>query len=230
MKPIIALTGFEQRLPKQQFEQELSLRRIAEVHSLNGDVTTEQMTVLLKRYGVKAEQISRRYCEDITIAEKGEGILARAEFFSQRGREIVSSFYSDTALAPGHLIHVTCTGYVSPSAVQHLVTDRSWRGTGVTHAYHMGCYAALPAVRIAEGLVASRNRHVDIIHTEMCALHMDRTQHSPEQLVVQSLFADGHIKYSAVPAEAARSGSSSFTPSTAIASLSLSLSGLWKSL
>ncbi|MBK7889584.1 MAG: naringenin-chalcone synthase [Bdellovibrionales bacterium] len=205
MKPIIALTGFEQRLPKQQFEQELSLRRIAEVHSLNGDVTTEQMTVLLKRYGVKAEQISRRYYEDITIAEKGEGILARAEFFSQRGLEIVSSFYSDTALAPDHLIHVTCTGYVSPSAVQHLVTDRSWRGTGVTHAYHMGCYAALPAIRIAEGLVASRNRHVDIIHTEMC-LHMDRTQHSPEQLVVQSLFADGHIKYSAVPAEAAQSG------------------------
>lgn len=70
----------------------------------------------------------------------------------------------------------------------------------------MGCYASLPAVRIAEGLVAARSKHVDIIHTEMCSLHMDRNDHSSEQLVVQSLFADGHIKYSAVPSQEAESG------------------------
>jgi predicted naringenin-chalcone synthase len=38
---------------------------------------------------------------------------------------------------------------------------------------------------------------VDIVHTETCTLHLDPSRHEPEQLVVQSLFSDGHIRYSA---------------------------------
>jgi len=40
------------------------------------------------------------------------------------------------------------------------------------------------------------SRRADIIHTEMCSLHFNPIDHSPEQFVVQSLFADGHIRYS----------------------------------
>jgi hypothetical protein len=36
----------------------------------------------------------------------------------------------------------------------------------------------------------------DIIHTELCAFHNNPLLHTPEQLVSQSLFADGCIKYS----------------------------------
>lgn len=39
---------------------------------------------------------------------------------------------------------------------------------------------------------------VDILHTEVCSLHVQAHDHSPEQLVVQSLFADGFIVYSAI--------------------------------
>jgi len=39
---------------------------------------------------------------------------------------------------------------------------------------------------------------VDIVHTELCSLHFDPSDHSIEQLVVQSLFADGYVRYSAV--------------------------------
>jgi predicted naringenin-chalcone synthase len=46
---------------------------------------------------------------------------------------------------------------------------------------------------------------VDIVHSEICTLHMHPADHSPEQLVVQSLFADGHIRYSVMSADAARS-------------------------
>ena len=57
---------------------------------------------------------------------------------------------------PGALIHVTCTGYVAPSAAQRLVAGRDWgRATEVLHAYHMGCYAALPAIRLAAGLAGA---------------------------------------------------------------------------
>jgi predicted naringenin-chalcone synthase len=46
--------------------------------------------------------------------------------------------------------------------------------------------------------VSARGR-VDIAHTETCTLHLDPSQHVPEQLVVQSLFSDGHIRYSVRP-------------------------------
>jgi len=36
---------------------------------------------------------------------------------------------------------------------------------------------------------------VDVVHTEICSLHMNPSDHRPEQLVVQSLFADGHARY-----------------------------------
>jgi predicted naringenin-chalcone synthase len=37
---------------------------------------------------------------------------------------------------------------------------------------------------------------VDIVHTELCTLHLDPSDHSAEQCVVQSLFGDGFIRYS----------------------------------
>src|SRR6185295_12047598 len=57
--------------------------------------------------------------------------------------------------------------------------------------------------RIAAGyLAASRGAagRVDIVHNEACTLHLDPTRHHPEQLVVQSLFADGHIRYAVTAA------------------------------
>jgi predicted naringenin-chalcone synthase len=87
---------------------------------------------------------------------------------------------------------------VSPSGAQRLVAKRDWgRSTEVFHAYHMGCYASMPAIRMAAGFVERGKSRVDIVHTELCTLHMDPSQHLPEQLVVQTLFADGLIRYSA---------------------------------
>ena len=60
----------------------------------------------------------------------------------------------------------------------------------------MGCYAALSAVRIAAGFVPNASRRVDIVHTELCSLHLDPADRRLEQLIVQSLFADGMIRYS----------------------------------
>ncbi|MBA3452331.1 MAG: hypothetical protein H0T42_04460 [Deltaproteobacteria bacterium] len=49
----------------------------------------------------------------------------------------------------------------------------------------------------APGEFVSRDaRRVDLVHTELCSLHLDPTDHSIEQLVAQSLFADGLIRYS----------------------------------
>ena len=171
----------------------------------------------------KAAQISQRYLESDDILstnfenneiykvsaeqKNGSSITDRAKFFSERAYEIFKKFYDVSSTTkiqrPDHLIHVSCTGYISPSAAQKIVTEENWNQiTDVTHAYHMGCYAAMPAVRLAKSLVHSETMTnptftTDIVHNEMCGLHMNPTAQTPEQMVVQTLFADGHIKYTA---------------------------------
>ncbi len=157
---------------------------------------------------------------------RGADMTVRMEVFSEIADKALEDFYpaehTDGAAAyaasqepPTELIHVSCTGYVAPSAAQKLVVRRGWQErVGVMHAYHMGCYASMPALRMATAFLASpRNRaaaestggsaraasRVDIVHSETCTLHFDPSRHNPEQLVVQSLFADGHIRYSARP-------------------------------
>jgi alkylresorcinol/alkylpyrone synthase len=107
---------------------------------------------------------------------------------------------------PDEIIHVTCSGYVSPSPAQVFLSKQGWFQTGVTHAYHMGCYGAFPAIRTACGLLAASyaslpkpKDRVDIIHTEYLSLHVDFLAHDPGNYVMNTLFGDGFIKYSAYP-------------------------------
>jgi predicted naringenin-chalcone synthase len=125
---------------------------------------------------------------------RGAGTAERMTTFAGIVDDAFARLY-EAETPPDDLIHVTCTGYVSPSGAQKLVAAQRW-ATRVTHAYHMGCYAAVPALRIAAGALSTGSRRADIVHTELCSLHMDPSDHSPEQLVVQSLFADGLIRYS----------------------------------
>jgi predicted naringenin-chalcone synthase len=76
----------------------------------------------------------------------------RSRFFGEVAGQVFQDYYGAAAEPPPVLIHVTCTGYVSPSGAQRLVAGRDWgRATEVVHAYHMGCYASLPAIRMAAG-------------------------------------------------------------------------------
>lgn len=108
--------------------------------------------------------------------------------------------YRNEVDAPSDIIHVSCTGYASPSGAQKMISRKGWEGQStVTHVYHMGCYGALPAIRIGKAFVQGLSSRTDIVHTELCSLHMNPLNHSASQLVSQSLFADGSIKYSIVP-------------------------------
>jgi predicted naringenin-chalcone synthase len=132
---------------------------------------------------------------------EGFGFAERSSFFEKETLQIFESFYPESISLPKHLIHVTCTGYSAPSPAQRLVSLRkAGTTTGVTHAYHMGCYGSIPAIRMGLGFCAlpspSDLRQIDIVHTEICSLHMHPLRHGSEQLLVQSLFADGFIKYS----------------------------------
>jgi predicted naringenin-chalcone synthase len=217
----IVVTDFQSLLPKFRAEQASAIHWLALAHvqaettAGNPGTSVERMQKLITRFGCDPKKIHARYSalEDFMhenwdtmrifkLREKPTGLLAeaRSRFYEETVNEIFRRFYAESANAPERLIHVTCTGYVSPSGAQRLVAERGWGGTTqVTHAYHMGCYASLPSIRIAQGFLASGAREVDLVHTELCSLHMDPSRREPEQLVVQSLFADGFMKYTAMP-------------------------------
>lgn len=228
MKTQTYLSDFKVILPENKFNQSELIPWISHCHTKaekclkTSEYSEKDLLALGKlfdRYAVKETQIKTRYLEtkdgfsgDLSQAEvysvsantpQGSDIQKRTQFFSQRADSIFRKTYDSDPTKPDHLIHVTCTGYISPSPAQKVVTTSSWgKSTGITHAYHMGCYAALPSIRIAQGLVAQNsptqnNYKVDIFHTEMCGLHLNTLNHTPEQIIVQTLFADGHIKYSA---------------------------------
>jgi predicted naringenin-chalcone synthase len=135
---------------------------------------------------------------DVEREPSGAGTAARTDWYAREIESVFERLYAAEDEPPSDLVHVTCTGYVSPSGAQRLVSTRGWGDrTRVTHAYHMGCYAAVPAIRVASGLVATggAGARADVVHTELCSLHFDPSVHTPEQLVMQSLFADGSARY-----------------------------------
>lgn len=224
--------------PRYQRPQEDALEWLAEAHleaerrrsGEGGAPAVEQaefrqrIGLLLRRFGCSPRRIARRGTEledythrdwsrmrifDPSQGPSGAGMARRLEFFQERAREAFGTWYRDGEPAPAELIHVSCTGYVAPSAAQERAAALGWtNGVRVTHAYHMGCYAALPAIRLATGALAlpestglAAGARVDVAHTELCTLHLNPSLHDPEQLVVQSLFADGFIRYSVADAD-----------------------------
>ncbi|KAB8030790.1 3-oxoacyl-[acyl-carrier-protein] synthase III C-terminal domain-containing protein [Fluviispira multicolorata] len=182
----------------------------------------EQMRKIVQRFACKSDKIRSRGSDiadflhinwdSMEIFNLNKGISGaymnqRMQFFDAKAQNLINTFYDNIFDPPQNLIHVSCTGYISPSAPQKLVANKDWGNLcQVTNAYHMGCYASLPAVRMAEGFLLNESRNillnnikkesrVDIVHTEMCTLHFNPSLHDPEQIVVQSLFSDGHIKY-----------------------------------
>jgi predicted naringenin-chalcone synthase len=194
--------------PPIEVKQEVSLQWLIERHSEHDPNKALEIRKRFLHYGVKKEKIGSRYFafnDWLMAADKSTNIYStncsnnityKADYFNHYAIGILQQFYPIKSMLPEHIIHVTCTGYVSPSAPQ-IVISNLMANCRVTHAYHMGCYAAFPASRIAACLVNNEeSQKIDVVHTEACSLHMDATSNTPEQMVIQSLFADGNIKYS----------------------------------
>jgi predicted naringenin-chalcone synthase len=219
----ILLHGFQIQPPPHRSGQGAILEWLAAAHAraeqtLRGiedpaeaEAIARRLRKLVLRFGCSTDRIQYRdaFLDDFThtdwarmrifrLDEHPAGLPCghRSRFFQEVSAQAFERFYADTDEPPDGLIHITCTGYVAPSGAQRLVAARDWgRRTEVLHAYHMGCYAALPAIRLAAGLLERGKGTVDLVHTELCTLHLDPSQHLPEQLVVQTLFADGVVRY-----------------------------------
>lgn len=226
MQPIGVLTHFSEVKPRFLCEQAKLISWITQRHAqeTQDEQLQHQIEVLGRRFVVPPNKIATRYLEAADLFlnnenrtellsqcayQEGQSTLDhKMKIYSQRSQDVFPLFYQADESPAAQLIHVSCTGYIAPSAAQRFVASQAhWLAAspGITHAYHMGCYAALPAIRMAESylsLIKQQENHpftskrIDIVHNEMCSLHMDTQAHTPEQFVVQTLFADGHIRYS----------------------------------
>jgi predicted naringenin-chalcone synthase len=233
---MLMLMNFSVQRPQYELPQQRALQWLSELHgvaegTLKGLSLPEQAAFttrfakLLERCACGPDRIGNRghvtrdlgsndrfELYDVRRLPHGEGSAARSRVFAEVVNAYFEQEFATETRAPSELIHVTCTGYVSPSGAQRMVANKGWGAvTHVTHAYHMGCYAALPAILIAAGhlrvpaaLRPSNERpRVDIVHTELCTLHLDPGEHSAEQCVVQSLFADGFVRYAVLETQEA---------------------------
>jgi predicted naringenin-chalcone synthase len=98
-------------------------------------------------------------------------------------------------LKPGditHLVTVSCTGFFSPGPDVHIVRELGLPGS--TQRYHlgfMGCYAALPALRMAAAFCrADPAARVLVVCVELCSLHL-QLKNDPDSILAGALFADG---------------------------------------
>lgn len=119
----------------------------------------------------------------------------RMTIYQETAERLAFAAFKQPEPPPRALIQVTCTGYQSPSALQRLVVARAWgEGCHLLQLGHMGCYAAIPAVRTA-ALNARDKGRCGVLHVELCSLHLDLETTDLEQMVVHHLFADGAVRY-----------------------------------
>ena len=204
--------------PKFVLKQADSIDWLSKAHSLvEKDELDSPKALHLKRryshYGCSENKISTRgtEIEDFTHQQwdkmelfhvnnpKKINLDERMRFYGEKVSSVfekLSLIDSPNELTPQNILHVTCTGYLSPSPAQNWVHQQKWgKHCQVIHLYHMGCYASIPAIRVAKALVQEKGGSTLIKHNELCTLHFSPWDSSPEQLVIQSLFSDGHIGY-----------------------------------
>lgn len=220
---MLTLSQFETIRPIYESSQEETLSWLVQAHTQSEAYTQGKKTEQIQPFALNFKQkLDHVACKSNRIAKRGHvlrdflhtdwekmmvyrleessfgvDLTTRSKIFSDQVESAFEQFYPPSAISPDHLIHVTCTGYVSPSGGQKIVSQRGWgEKTIVSHVYHMGCSASIPALRLAQGSLLTE-KYIDIVHTEICSLHTNPSLHELNQLVSQSLFADGFIKYRA---------------------------------
>lgn len=146
---------------------------------------------------------------DLAQRPTGPALDARMEAYRRVVTRYFTQTYADEDRVPDGIVSVTCSGYLSPSPAQCLASARGWGDAVVTHAFHMGCYAAFPAVRIAIGQLASAGAEglgrssIDVVHSEPLSLHFDVSTATPHNIINTTLFGDGFVRYRVLTADEA---------------------------
>lgn len=123
---------------------------------------------------------------------------ARMALFERTALTVARRAFTGCRSAPDHLLQVSCTGYSSPSATQVVAAERGWlEGTRLLQLGHMGCHAAVPALRAATDAVRAtaarrdRDAAASVLHIELCSLHLQPDAVERDWIAHAALFGDG---------------------------------------
>lgn len=173
------------------------------------DLKPAEQSFLKRIY--KASAIDRRHSviADFDPAGTSSGFFSqladapttarRNAMFASHANDLAAGAVQDllaaTGLPPGrvtHLVTASCTGFSAPGFDCHIVTTLGLRPSVQRfHIGFMGCFAAFPALRLADHICRSEpGARVVVANVELCTLHFSSSR-APDVLVANSLFADG---------------------------------------
>ncbi len=133
-------------------------------------------------------------------APLGPGTGARNDVFARDSRRLSVALARKLldgrpGAAPGdvtHVVTVSCTGFYNPGPDYYIVRELGMPPS--TQRYHlgfMGCYAALPGLRMAAQFCEANPAAVVLVMClELCSLHL-QLKADEDNLLANSLFADG---------------------------------------
>lgn len=147
-------------------------------------------------YSAAAEQ--RKFYEKNECLEPFPNLEKRMEWFAEHAVDLSVKTIEDCIhgkigpLAISHLITVSCTGLGAPGLDLEIMEAMQLPSDIFrTSVNFMGCYAAIHALKIADGICnADINANVVIVCTELCTLHFQKAS-SIDNITSTLLFGDG---------------------------------------
>jgi len=142
-----------------------------------------------------------RLYRNATTAELDKpGTGARNAIYASESRKIatrlarraIAQCHGITPENISHVITVSCTGFCNPGPDYYIIRELGLSES--TQRYHlgfMGCYAVIPALRMAKQFCEADPRAIVLVLSiELCTLHL-RPACDADTLLANALFADG---------------------------------------
>ncbi len=191
---------FSQAEARDRLKAQLDDRRARKIiHRIYDAAEIETRHSVVEDWGAESAEAIFRAGPDGKWAEPGTA--ARNEVFARASRRMSVALAARLLRASPeiaasdvtHVITVSCTGFSCPGPDYYIVHELGLNPT--VERYHlgfMGCYAAIPALRMARQFcLANPAAVVLVVSVELCTLHLQLDGRDIESLVAGSLFSDG---------------------------------------
>ncbi len=180
---------------KKQYSEDRRLERL--VHRVYSQSGIEKRHSVVKDFVLGAPE--GPFYDPETHTLKSPSTKVRNDIYTQEAKYLFSCVAekvlrqsSFEAKDITHVVTVSCTGFFAPGPDYFVV--KSLGLPVATHRYHvgfMGCFAAFPALKMAQAFCeADPNAVVLVISLELCSLHLQRSS-DIDTVIAASVFADG---------------------------------------
>jgi predicted naringenin-chalcone synthase len=127
-----------------------------------------------------------------TTKERNDLFIPEAQRLSLQASRALLRRFPGVREKITHLITVSCTGFSAPGFDFYLAKELPL--SPALHRFHlgfMGCYAAFPALKLADSICRSDpEAKVLVVNVELCSVHLQQKE-DVDVIVANALFSDG---------------------------------------